>query len=290
MNKDFEKLTHNIIRKHFAKMLKYFVENKRISDQFFVDCNREILGLLPSFPKPPKYELLNNEGGLYVKKNKKFSSPCFVVAGGSSIENLDFSILENQTTIVSNKTIFDVPNADYFITTDYTFLTHLKKEKRYDEWKKINCMKFFVVNCISDVIQIKDGEITDVRYGLKYELQDFNEIVICKSAKSVGYNFENFNSGYNSGFSSFQLAILLGYNPIYLLGMDMISSGEKTHHHGGYGRSIKKMNENLSNYEGHFKNVLQTLKIERPDLKVISCSPISLLNEVIEYKPIEEIL
>jgi len=274
-------------------MLKFFVETGRVSDEFFVNCNREVLDLLPSAPVPvktPKYELLGSEGGLYAKNDHKFSSPCFVVGGGPSLKGFDFELLRNQTTIVSGKTIFDLPNPDYFITTDYTMINYLKKWGLYDQWKAMNCLKFFVANCISDVIQIKDGEITDVRYGLKYELQDFNEIVICKSAKSIGYNFENFNSGYNSGFCSFQLAVLLGYNPIYLVGMDMGSSGEDTHHHGGYGKSVKKMNENLYHYKMHFLHVLERLKIEKPNLKVISCSPISALNTVIEYKPIEEIL
>lgn len=291
MNKDFEKRTYNVIRKHFSKLLKYVLANKIISEKYFADCNREILSLLETAPKvkPPKYELLDNQKGLYTKLTKGFYNPCFVVGGGTSLEGFDFSVLKNKTTVVSNKAIFDVPNPDYFISTDYTFLNYLKKESRYTEWLKVNCLKFFVVNCISDVIQMINGQITDTRYNLAYELQDFNRIIICKSAKSIGYNFDNFNSGYNSGFSSFQLAVILGYNPIYLLGMDM-TCGNDTHYHKGYGKSKSRFDKNLVNYYPHFKHVLERLKIEKPELKVISCSPISLLNKFIEYKPIEEIL
>ena len=295
MNKDFEKRMYNIIRKHFARLIKYFTNKGKISDKFFVDCNRELIQLFESLPKSKfvkqnQYILNKSEAGLYSKKTDNYYSPCFVVAGGTSLKNFDFSLLKDKITIVSNKSVFDVPNPNYFITTDYTFLNYLKKERKYNIWKNLNCIKFFVANCISESIKNINGQIIDTRYNLKYELHDFNEIIICKSAKSVGFDFKNFNSGYNSGFCSFQLAILLGFNPIYLLGMDMVSSKNQTHYHNGYGKSIQKMNENLDNYRKHFMNILQRLKIEKPELKIISCSPISSLNNIIEYKPIEEIL
>lgn len=291
MNKDFEKRTYNIIRKYFSKMLKYYVANKRISNCYFAECNKELLSLLEIAPKikPPKYELLDNQKGLYTKLTRGFYNPCFVVGGGPSLKGFDFSVLKDKTTVVSNKSIFDVPNPNYFVSTDYTFLNYLKKENKYRNWLKINCLKFFIVNCISDVIQMVNGQITDTRYNLAYELQDFNRIIICKSAKSIGYDFENFNSGYNSGFSAFQTAVILGFNPIYLLGMDMTSDNE-THYHQGYQKSKSQFEKNLSNYYPHFKNVLERLKIEKPELSIISCSKISLLNKVIPYKSIKEIL
>lgn len=214
----------------------------------------------------------------------------YIIGGGSSLKGFDFNKLKNKTTIVSNKSIFDVPNPNYFITTDYTFLNYLKKVNLYNAWKNLDCEKIFVVNCIAEFIQYKNDGIIDTRYNLKYDLKDFNQVIICKSAKSVGFNFNEFNSGYNSGFSSFQLAILLDYNPIYLLGIDMISIDHNTHYHGGYGRSVDKMNENLNNYLQHFLIVLKRLAIEKPKLSIISCSPISLLNHVIKYEPIERSL
>lgn len=281
---------HKCLRYHFARLLNTFVEKNIISEEHFIECTKGIMEICKTKLKIAKYKLLDTQKGLYAKEENDYYNPCYVIAGGASLKNFDFKLLENKTTIVSNKSIFDVPNANYFITTDYTFLNHLKKEGQYNEWKNTECMKFFVANCISPSIQINNGEIKDVRYDLTYELQDFDRIVICKSAKDIGYNFDNFNSGYNSGYSSFQLAVILGYNPIYLLGMDMISSNKNTHYHEGYGKSISRMNTNLDNYSKHFLNILEKLKIEKPDLKVISCSSISLLNQVIEYKPIEEIL
>ncbi len=218
------------------------------------------------------------------------SKEVYIIGGGNSLSNFDFNKLKNKTTIISNKSIFDVPNPNYFITTDYTFLIYLKKKGLYTTWKNTKCRKIFVVNCIADFIQYKRNKIIDTRYNLQYDLKDFHQVIICKSAKSIGFNFKTFNSGYNSGFSSFQLAILLGYNPIYLLGMDMVSVNQNTHYHAGYGRSVDKMNENLKNYLEHFLVVLKRLAIEKPELSIISCSPISLLNQVIKYEPIERSL
>ena len=262
------------------------------SDVFFTKCaieiNKIFLHKKENKTSVPHYKLADNKAGLYNKHLHKDS--CFVIAGGSSLKDFDFSVLKDKTTFVSNKTIFDVPNANYFITTDYTFLNYLKKNSLYDEWKQHSADKFFVANCISDVIQNVNGQITDVRYNLNYELQDVDNIIICKSAKSVGFDFEHFNSGYNSGFSSFQLALIMGYKKIYLLGMDLNFKDEDTHYHGGYGKSSSRMNQNLIGYANHFIDVVKKLNKERPDIEVISCSPISVLNDFIPYKDIKEIL
>lgn len=251
----------------------------------------------------------------------------FIIGGGTSLKNFDFSKLNDKITIVSNKSIFDVPNANYFITTDYTFINYLRFRGLYDVWRKHPAKKIFVANCIANHIQNINGKITDLKYNLEYDLQDFDEVIICKSAKDIGFDLEHFNSGYNSGFCTFQYAILMGYKNIYLLGMDMISTKvilpvsmsriEKklnylktkgiylirrkpkkqkanveiieTHYHKGYNKNITKFNQNLINYCEHFCKILVKLKKERPDINIISCSKISKLNKYVEYKSLEEI-
>jgi len=264
------------------------------SQAYFTKCTNELTAI-PKENIPPqnilKYNLSDNLPGLYNKEiEESINDSCFVIAGGPSLKDVDFSLLRNKTTIVSNKSIFDIPKADYFITTDYTFLNYLKKMNLYDKWKDMDSKKLFVANCISETIQIIDGQIVDTKYNLTYELQDFDDIVICKSAKNIGFDFENFNSGYNSGFCSLQLAIVLGFKNIYLLGMDMNCDGNNTHYHNGYGKSFNKMQKNLYYYGKHFLEVLSKLKKEKPDIKIISCSKNSLLNKVITYQNIKEIL
>lgn len=283
----------NILHYHFSNMFGHI--NHILADTYITKCVNEIKQLPPKIEKiyikePPviSYKIMDKQAGLYYET--KTNTPCFVVAGGPSLKGFNFGLLKDKTTFVSNKTIFDVPDANYFITTDYTFLNYLKKMNSYTQWKQMVTEKYFVVNCISDVIQNVNGQIMDIRFGLKYELQDCDKIIVCKSAKDVGFDFANFNSGYNSGFSSFQLALIMGHNPIYLLGFDMNCDGTSTHYHQGYGKSYSKMQQNLLNYKNHFLHVLGKLNYERPDIDIISCSKNSSLNEVITYQNIEEIL
>ncbi|MCK9542965.1 MAG: hypothetical protein M0R03_13140 [Novosphingobium sp.] len=183
--------------------------NQNFIDIYITKCMNQLKGIkeqtssqeipITSYPIA-KYELLQNKKGLYVKTVPVNYNPCFVVAGGPSLKNFNFDLLKHKTTFVSNKSIFDVPNTNYFVTTDYTFLSYLKKNNLYNKWRSNKAEKYFVANCISDTIQNINGQITDTKYNLTYDLQDFDKIVICKSAKNVGFDFDNFNSGYNSGF------------------------------------------------------------------------------------------
>ncbi len=213
----------------------------------------------------------------------------FVVGGGNSLRGFNFYSLENKTTIVCNKAILNAPFADYFITTDYTFLNGLKAKAFYEGVMKLATHKIFVANCIADHMVFIKNKVIDLKFEIIYNLDDFNETIICKSAKSVGFDMDNFNSGYNTGFSAFQYAIIKGYKKIYLLGMDMGFTDE-THYHGGYGKSVDKFRKNINNFLPHFLTVLEKLKKERPDIEIISCSKTSKLNKVIEYKNIEDIL
>ena len=46
----------------------------------------------------------------------------FIIGGGSSLKNFQFECLTDRDTITINMSIFHVPNPNYFITVDYTFL------------------------------------------------------------------------------------------------------------------------------------------------------------------------
>jgi len=233
------------------------------------------------------YGILNRPG-LYKSPFKK--KEAFVVAGGPSLINFKFGALIGKHVIVSNMSLFKVTNARYFVTTDYTFMNYLKHNGMYKKWESNTAHKIFVANMVSSTIKIINGQVTDTNCNLTYDLSVFDEIIVCKSPDGIGYNWDNFKSGYNSGFCSFQLAVILGYNPIYLLGFDLCSKNNVTHHHESYGRSIERTNANLYNYSRRFREALIDLQKEKPNIKVYSCSDISVLNEVIEYKPIEEVL
>ena len=211
----------------------------------------------------------------------------YIIGGGPSLSNFDFSKLKNKNTIAINKSIFDIPSPTYFITLDYIFLRRIKK--RIEFFKSINTSKFFVADFHFPFIQEKNGRIMDVRNDLVYELNDFDVVIKARRAENFGRSFNDFRTGLNSGYCALQLALLLGYEKIYLLGIDLNQS-EETHYHGGYGERPGRFKARLPDYFNHFKKALEQLKRTSKNVEVISLSPVSLLNEVIMYQDEKKIL
>ena len=209
----------------------------------------------------------------------------FVVGGGPSLKNFDFSLLANKCTIAVNKSIFHIPNPTYFISVDYTFLRKVDKKV----FNSISTKKFFVADFSHSFLKEVNGRITDTRYNMTYNLRDYNLLIRAYKQEGIGYTFKDFRTGRNSGFCALQLAIILGFKKIYLLGLDL-GKQEVTHYHGGYGEKIDSFNLKLDTYYNYFKVGLEQLKQERPDVQVISCSPSSKLNRHIQYVSDKEVL
>lgn len=207
------------------------------------------------------------------------NNPIYIIAGGPSLKNFDFSKLENKETLVINKAIFDVPNPKTFITMDYSFFNKIDKEK----FKKINVDKVFIANIAPNYIELKNNEIIDTRTNIKYNLSIFDEIIWANNMENIGFKPEDFCSGKNSAFGAFQLALMLGYNPIYLLGYDFIIQ-DTTHYHEGYNQDKILFQKQLDEYFNFFIKSLEIIKTHCPNLKIYNCSKISKLYNILEYK------
>jgi len=206
----------------------------------------------------------------------------FIVGGGPSLKEFDFSLLRERDVISVNKSIFDVPWCKYFITMDFTFLKKIDSSILYQS----SCSKVFVCNLAFPYLLFKDGRLIDTRSNLVYRLSGFDVVVHSKRISPLGLSFSDFCNGENSGFCALQLAILLGYDEIYLLGFDLTSQ-TTTHYHSGYGEERESFDQKLSRYYQNFVLGINFLKsVEGP--RVISCSQISRLNNFLEYKPMEE--
>jgi len=218
----------------------------------------------------------------------------FVIGGGPSIKNLDLSLLKGKDTIAVNKSIFDFPTAKYFVTIDFTFLRKIDIKK----FRKTPATKFFIANFAFEHLKYIDGRIVDARpnfknrngIGLIYDLPDFDIVVRSKQSSGIGIEFNDFRSGGNSGFCGFQLAVLLGYKKIYLLGIDLNDVCEETHYHGGYGEDAAKFYSKTPMYLDNFISGLKELEHKNPRVDVYSCSNVSKLNGTIEYKNIEGVV
>lgn len=211
----------------------------------------------------------------------------YIVAGGTSLEGFDFKKLKGKDVIAVNKSILDVPFAKYFITMDYTFIDKKLGKDRH-KFNHSKATKVFIANLCPDYMVEAHGRIIDTRNNYIYRLHKFDMIIKSHTNKGIGWDFNEFVHGSNSGFCAFQLAVCLGYQNIHLLGFDLTAS-EKTHYHNGYNQDIEKFNKKLKVYASNFIYALKRLKFRKPDIKIYAYSPKSLLYSLTIGKSLEQI-
>jgi len=185
---------------------------------------------------------------------------CFVVGGGPSLNGFDFSRLNGFDTIAINKVVEYIPNPTYFITTDYSYF--IKASLPVSRIKQKTSKVYFVANMSHDYMKLHNGQIVDTRRNFIYEdLYQYDGVIKSLNKSGFGSSINEFSHGENSGHCGIQLALLLGYKKIYLLGFDLNNEGQ-THFHqsyreidqksfkqrvGGYGETLLK---SLADYKG----------------------------------------
>ena len=216
----------------------------------------------------------------------------YIVAGGPSLAGFDFSKLANKTVMVVNKSIVDIPKANIFITMDYTFIDYIDRKTDNKltraSFKRLPCIKYFVVATNNQYIRLVNGNYVDIRSNYQYILKDFNQVIASNSAYGIGGNFYQFVHGCNSGYCAIQLALILGYKKIHLLGFDLQIDTE-THYHHGYKQNKLQFEKKLDMYYNYYVVGLHNIKLKFPNVKMISYSKEGRLNKFIEYKPLGEI-
>jgi len=216
----------------------------------------------------------------------------YIVAGGTSLKDFDFDKLKGKDVIAVNKSIIDCPWAKYFITMDYTFIDHIvektKNKLTLKAFKNTPSEKYFIVAINNKYIQKRGKGYVDTRYNYCYYLKNFDHIIEARNEHDIGTSFETFGHGCNSGTCALQLALLLNYEKIYLLGVDLYI-GNETHYHGGYSESINKFQKKLDFYIPYFiNNILMSFELF-PNTSIYSCSKDSTLNDYIPYISLENI-
>jgi hypothetical protein len=241
----------------------------------------------------------------------------FIVGGGPSLYNFNFERLANEDTICVNDSVWYVPNPTAFITMDFTFCgkhnlvgpPDLYREGRSKAFVESPAYKVFVVAFSGERLGMTDHGVIDRNIGLEYDLRLFNETIFVSAYGGIGTTKDDFRCGSESGYSAIQLAVVMGYKNIYLLGMDfgvvdssvvkfnpvhrnnrarrsMISSvslSTRTHFHTTVSRDTgkvleRKFNEFLIPYPNLFNEIKS-----KTNVNVFSCSPISRLNNYIKY-------
>ena len=226
--------------------------------------------------------------------SKLKETSCILLGGGPSLKGFNFSSLNGWNVVTINSSVFDFPNSKWFVTMDYTFLRKKRiqcgnvDQKNRRTFVGSSAKKVFVAGFGGDLVPC-DGTVIDRRLNLKYDLGLFDQVVWAKGYGGIGTSFDDFRSSSDSGYSALQLAVILGFRNIYLMGFDFVTNGNLTHYHIGYGHNPVKYNRRLKDfvpqYEGAFADIAAKTKAT-----VYSCSPISMLNKWLPVVNINDVI
>ena len=206
----------------------------------------------------------------------------YIVAGGPSLKGFDFSKLKDINTIAVNSSGLDVPDPTFCITADSGMFRKIQNGI-FDGIKTTKVMIAHPQHCTMKFIK---GQYKHIRNGHIYNPFCVDMLIKNKGCEGIGFTFDDFRTGFNSGFCALQLAVLLGYKKIYLLGIDLNTDKGPQHYHNYYKGKRTTDDSGMDRYFRNFKVALDILKKKK--IKVISCSKTSRLNSVISYKPFNE--
>ena len=135
---------------------------------------------------------------------------CFIVGGGPSLKDFDWSILAGQKHIIAvNAAVFDLPHAEVFITEDARFIKRFAPQLNLFAGVK-------VFSCPDDTY------CAEVRALVPFM------IILPTRDKRYGWSkhiADGLSTSSNSGIPALNLADILAADPIYLLGFDCRTKG-----------------------------------------------------------------
>jgi hypothetical protein len=145
---------------------------------------------------------------------------CFLIGGGPSLKGFDFLRLRGERVIAINKAFLDVPFADIMFGMDHPLIDDLTSGRLGEPYRQA-FEAFAGLKLWLDI----SGYVYPP--GI-YSLPSAGEIGWTRSLEQGLYH------GQNSGYAALNLALILGANPIYLLGYDCARgpAGEKNYHNG----------------------------------------------------------
>ncbi len=226
-------------------------------------------GLPPAILNYDKGRMLHQVMPEKAWKNQR----CFIIGGGPSLKEFDFSKLKNEFTIGVNRAYekFDC-TINFAMDRDlYSWITHGKLG--LGSQTKFHDFKGFPVWLDASMYNYPNG-VFIVKKSATNRLSESIEAGI--------------GGGTNSGYGAFCLAVALGANPIYLLGFDMKGDGEKqAWWHNGY--PDKQNNKIYASFINDFKRVAEELRIKK--IKVFNLNYDSDLKcfEFKDFSSIEKI-
>ena len=164
---------------------------------------------------------------------------CFILGGGPSMKNLDFTLLQTEITIGINKALFKYP-----VMINYSM------DEKFYRWihNDTTMLKAFKNFTGIRVWVSKKGIVYKKDVYVIRRLREKNTISLDLSS--------GIWPGNNSGWGALNLAMALGCNPIYLLGYDLKVTNDETHWHNGYEKTnVDDLSRRLRKYKKLFCSV-----------------------------------
>lgn len=148
----------------------------------------------------------------------------FLIGGGPSLKNLDWSLLKSHSNIiVVNRAYRDCQHADIFFSEDIQFLAKFSQEP---DWKTFEGLKVF--HALAPEFSTMARECDP-------------DLYIINRTKPEGQKFwsksfvEGLSISSNSAIGALNILDLLGADPIYLLGIDCNKNGKViSNYHSDY--------------------------------------------------------
>lgn len=191
---------------------------------------------------------------------------CFVIGGGPSLRGFDFDQLENKGRIIAcNKAFLNVPFADMMIAMDvdlYRWIHSGALAKNPDTKAQIQ-VRFRKFAGFKVWIELGNNRMDGIHYVHNFRLPQVTRRFT-----------QGIYTGNNTGVGALMAAVVLGCNPIYLLGIDGKHEGKRSHYHSGYPR--KQMPKTAASFIHHFEFVAKPIR--KAGIRVINLNPRSAVR------------
>jgi len=204
-------------------------------------------------------------------KNK----PCFIIGGGPSLKDFDWSLLKGKRTIGINRA-FEKFEPTIMFSMDMRYLKWVLNDKYGDAVRD----RFFSLRSYRVWLCTYTVKLPDYIYIVKvYKHYRAGLRAFTNSLK------DGIGHGNNSGYAALNIAACLGANPIYLLGFDCKFNNGRTHWHEGH--PVPQSEKVVNDFVRFFEKAAPIIRAM--GIKVINLCPESALN-CFEKKPISEVL
>ena len=193
---------------------------------------------------------------------------CFIVGGGPSLNDFDWSFLKGELTIGINRA-FEKFSPSINACMDPKVFGYMEKgdfgEEAIEKWNNYK--------------GIRAWWSTDAYIFPPRDKEHPYDIYTVKPAGATEFpldNLKTLSAANNSGFFALNLAAVLGANPIYLLGYDMKGkAGKQAWWHDGY----QSQDQGANVYKTFINNFNAVApKLKKHNINVINLNPKSALN------------